>query len=523
MELGGMVVLLFGVAAAVAIVARILRIPYTVALVAAGGLLGAARVVAVPVLTKDLLFALFLPGLLFEAAYHMEAEDFWRDRFTILSLALPGVAVAVLLTAALLGPALALAGVRIALGWNVAFLFAALIAATDPISVVSLFRTLGAPRRLAVLIEGESLVNDGTAAVFFTVALAFLLNAEPNTAYFAFDAVYQIGGGIIVGGMIGIACAHVITRLDDGMLEITVTTIAAYGSFIAGERLQVSGVIATVTAGLLSGNRETRRGMRPSTRLAVTAFWEYVAFALNSLVFLLIGFQVRLGTLAAAWKPILAAYVVVTMVRSVVIFGFDRLRPGRERLPRGWSTMLVWGGLRGALSMVLALSIPPSVPQRDFLVTLTYGVVALSILLQGLTISPLMSWLGIGNRHQRRADAERARADLSSARAAAEEIDHMREVQGISPGARQELSREYEQRIEAAEAQLGKLGDEGAGVPGALSRARRYLLLVEKDQVLDAFRMGAMSEEVRDRVLLDIDVRWAAAEAEVQELPADGA
>ena len=163
MEPGGLVVLLFGVAAVVAIAARSLRIPYTVALVAAGGLLGAARVVAVPVLTKDLLFAVFLPGLLFEAAYHMEAEDFWRDRFTIMSLAFPGVAVAVLLTALGLGPALSLAGVGTALGWKAGLLFAALIAATDPISVVALFRTLGAPRRLAVLVEGESLVNDGTA------------------------------------------------------------------------------------------------------------------------------------------------------------------------------------------------------------------------------------------------------------------------------------------------------------------------------------------------------------------------
>ena len=189
------------------------------------------------------------------------------------------------------------------------------------------------------------------------------------------------------------------------MLAVALTTLAAYGSFIAGERVQASGVIATVTAGLLAGTQSARASLRPSTRLAVTVFWEYVAFALNSMVFLLIGFQVRPASLIAAWKPILAVYLLVVVVRAAIVFSVAAFRPSDEALPPSWSALLVWGGLRGALAMVLALSIPASIPEREFLVALTYGVVALSILVQGLTITPLLTWLGLGKRVVRASEA----------------------------------------------------------------------------------------------------------------------
>jgi CPA1 family monovalent cation:H+ antiporter len=401
MEPGELVVLLFGIAVAVTIAARAARIPYTIALVVAGIVLGAAQVLVVPALTKELLFAVFLPGLLYEAAYHMDAESFWNDRSTIFSLAVPGVAVSVLLTTIALGPVLQMAGVTAPVGWKAALLFSALIAATDPISIVPIFRSLGAPARLALLIEGESLVNDGTAAVFFTIAVSMIVGAAPATASLVVDAIYAVGAGIIVGAIIGLTCTRFMRRLDDDMLAIALTTLAAYGAFIAGEKVQASGVIAAVTAGLLSGTQSARASLRPSTRRAVTLFWEYVAFALNAMVFLLIGFQVRPATLLAAWKPILATYLLVIVVRGAIVYGVAAFRPRSEALPASWSALLVWGGLRGALAMVLALSIPASVPGREFLVTLTYGVVALSILVQGLTITPLLRWLGLDDRDSR--------------------------------------------------------------------------------------------------------------------------
>src|SRR5512143_515351 len=218
MTLSGSIILLLLVAAAVALAARRLRVPYTVALVVAGLLLSASPLLHPPALTKELLFAVFLPGLLFEAAFHLEAEEFWRNRLTIFSLALPAVVLATLLTARALVFSLRLVG--IALAWGPAFVFATLIAATDPIAVVALVRTLGAPVRLGVLIEGESLLNDGTAAVSFAAATAYVLGSQPNTASLAFDFIYAIGAAILIGGAIGLAIGRLLGWVDDVMVMI---------------------------------------------------------------------------------------------------------------------------------------------------------------------------------------------------------------------------------------------------------------------------------------------------------------
>ena len=162
-------VMLFAVATAVALVARWIKVPYTVALVVAGLVLGSARVIDPPHLTKELLYAVFLPGLVFEAAFHLDAQKFWQNKLAIHALAIPGVAAAIGLTAILLQPVASALHFVDGFGMRHALVFAALIAATDPIAVVALFKSLGAPKRLTVLVEGESLLNDGTAVVFFTL------------------------------------------------------------------------------------------------------------------------------------------------------------------------------------------------------------------------------------------------------------------------------------------------------------------------------------------------------------------
>lgn len=171
--------------------------------------------------------------------------------------------------------------------------FGALIASTDPIAVVGLFKSLGAPKRLAVLVEGESLLNDGTAVVLFTLILGIAQGQEVSTGAAVLDFVKVVGMGVLIGVAMGFAVSKVIQRVEEPMIEITLTTIAAYGSFVAAEQLHYSGVIATVTAGMICGNYAVRTGMGPTTRIAVESFWEYVAFALNSIVFLLIGFEVH--------------------------------------------------------------------------------------------------------------------------------------------------------------------------------------------------------------------------------------
>lgn len=393
MPLSGSIIVLLLVAAVVALVAPRARVPYTVALVVAGLLLSAVPIVHPPPLTKELLFAVFLPGLLFEASVQLEADEFWRNRVIIFSLALPAVVISTVIVAAALVLLFPLIGAP--LGWGPAFVFATLIAATDPIAVVALVRTLGAPIRLAVLIEGESLLNDGTAAVSFTTAVAVVLGGQPGVATLAFEFAYAIVIAILLGGAIGLLTRKLLTWLDDAMVMISVTTAAAYGSFLIAETMHASGVIAAVTAGLLSGTEAVKRAIAPESRAVLRAFWDYVAFALNSIVFLLIGFQAGVSTLLEAWRIIAVAFVVVTVTRIVVTYAVVHTVANAEAFPRRWTPVLAWSGLRGSLAMVLALSLPAEMVQRDEIVAMTIGVVVLSILIQGMTVRPLLRRLGL--------------------------------------------------------------------------------------------------------------------------------
>jgi CPA1 family monovalent cation:H+ antiporter len=388
-------ILLFAVATAVAIASRRLKIPYTVALVLAGLGLGATQIVPGVHLTKDLLYSVFLPGLVFEAAFHLKLSEFRENARMIFGLAVPGVLVAIGATATLLITSSSLTQVANGFGWSHALVFAALIAATDPIAVVALFKTVGAPRRLTLLIEAESLVNDGTTIVLFTIVYE-AVSGGGGAARGVLEFIEVVGLGLVVGAAVGFAASRLIATVDDAMIEIALTMIAAYGSFVAAEALHSSGVIATVAAGMVCGNFGAPRGMTPAVRVAVESFWEYVAFALNSLVFLLIGLEVPVSRLMLEWRPILLAFIAVLGGRAFVVFlTSSLLRWTREAVPWRWSLVLTWGGLRGALSMVLALALDPSFSQRDIIVSMTFGVVLLSIVVQGTTTEPLLRALGL--------------------------------------------------------------------------------------------------------------------------------
>ena len=394
--------LLFTAATAVALVARRLRIPYTVGLVLAGLALGALHPDYGIHLTKKLLYAVFLPGLLFEAAYNLDFSEFRRSTWTIFWLAVPGVLAAIGATSALLVASSHVTHATNGWGWSHALVFSALIAATDPIAVVAVFRSLGAPKRLGVLTEGESLVNDGTAIVLFTIISASVTSGGgPDVAGAALEFIKVAGLGLVAGGGLAFLTSHITRSVDDPMIEITLTTVTAYGSFALAEHFHVSGVIATVAGGMVYGSYGAPRGMTATTRVALESFWAYVAFALNSLVFLLIGLEVRVGALVAAWAPIVIAFAAVLAGRLLVVFTVSALvRSTPERVPWQWSVILTWGGLRGALSMVLALALPEDFSRRTLVVTMTFGVVLLSILVQGTTVGPLLRALGLsGDGH----------------------------------------------------------------------------------------------------------------------------
>ena len=505
---------LFSVATGVAVIARRFKLPYTVALVVAGLTLGSADAFEPPHLTKELLYAVFLPGLLFEAAFALEFKKFWANKVAISTLALPGLVVAIALTAVILVPVVN--GLHFVDTFTVleGLVFASVIAATDPIAVVGLFKSLGAPKRLAVLVEGESLLNDGTAVVVFTLVLGVALGGPLSVPMAILDFVRVVGMGVLIGGAVGYASSLVIQKVDDPMIEITVTTIAAYGSFVAAEYFHFSGVIAVVVSGMLCGNYAAKTGMSPSTRVAVASFWEYLAFALNSLVFLLIGFQVKVDALAAAWKPILVAYLAVTVGRSLVIGGVALLLSRtKEAMPKSWAAVLTWGGLRGGLSMVLVLGLPVGMPHREIIQTMTFGVVILSILVQGMSMGPLLSWLKLVGQLPGEGQYDRLKGSLRASSAALEELDKMEREGAISKVTAAGLKQSYQERLEATRKAVGELHLKAEDLAEAERRsALRRALTAEKDALLDERRAGRISAENLEKLLGDVDSRLVDAQ-----------
>ncbi|MBU2828943.1 cation:proton antiporter [Acidithiobacillus ferriphilus] len=510
---------LFVAASLLAVVANRLRIPYTVALVLGGLLLGTLHLFPTPVLTHDLLFSIFLPGLVFESAYHLSASALWRDRLAIFGLAVPGVLTSIVVTAFVFLWTSRylpdLAAMTMPLG--VALVFGATVAATDPISVVAIFRELQAPQRLTFLVESESLLNDGTAIVFFTLFLAIAMGKPVTASALAVKFLAVVGGGVLIGAIVGWLSSEVIKRVNDGMVEITFTILAAYGSFLVAMQLGYSGVISTVVAGLICGNYGAKRGMAPSVRLAVNTFWEYIGFALNSLVFLLVGLTIRLPDLLRIWPLVIAAYVAITIARGAVIYSMGALLSrSRARMPWSWNFVLIWGGIRGALSMVLVLSLPQHFPFREMLINLVFGVVLLTILIQGLSISPVARALGVLSRRHLPADFEMQRMRLTLAQMGGREVDRLRQEGVLDPQALDALATHYSQESEDAKDRLSKLdiADEDR-FRTEFSRLYRRLLTMQKQRLLDARQESLIGHENFERLTADIDAGLLEVETNI--------
>jgi monovalent cation:H+ antiporter, CPA1 family len=376
------------VSALVAMLSRRLHLPYTVGLVLAGMALYFSHIYLKWHLSKDLIFTVFLPPLVFEAALFINWKKFKKDLPVIALLATLGVALAAAVTAA---------GMHFVLDWDwgSAIIFGILIAATDPVSVIATFKEAQVHGRLRLLIEAESLLNDGTAAVAFVAALAILAGAHQNPVSIAGSLLWTITGGVTVGAAVAFVLMLLAGRTPDYLVEITFTMLAAYGSFLLAEHYHFSGVLATLTAGLVVGNYRSSTSISNAGRQTLGPFWEFAAFVANSLIFLLIGAQEAQQHFTGIWLPLLVAIALVTLGRAVAIYPIcaaflkTRLRVGFMH-----QHILFWGGLRGALALALALALPEQMPNRDAVITVTFAVVAFSVFAQGLTMTPLLRKLG---------------------------------------------------------------------------------------------------------------------------------
>lgn len=367
----------------VAMLSRRLALPYSAGLVVAGLALALLPFHAGLRLSRDLIFSILLPPLIFEAAMTLDWAGFRRELPATVLLAFPGVMIAAALVAV---------GAHWLIGWSwiAAALFGILIAATDPVSVIALFREIGVEPRLALLVEAESLLNDGAAAVGFAVLVAVVGGAPASAGSVALALAWSIGGGLLVGLAIAGALMLLVWRTEDHLVEVTLTALAAYGSFLVAEQVGASGVLASLAAGLVVGNIGWTRSLSAAGREHVRGFWDFAAFLANSIIFILIGGAGARMPLVPLAFVCVSAIVLALAGRALAVYPLAALlAPTRLRIDARYQHMLFWGGLRGALALALALALPETVPERGEMLVAAFAVVAFSILAQGLT----MPWL----------------------------------------------------------------------------------------------------------------------------------
>lgn len=381
--------LILSVATLVAMLTRRIGMPYAVGLVLAGFALALTPLGSKLELTPALIMEVFLPPLIFEASLQIS----WRPFKCELPLLLLLVTVGVVLAAALVA-----AGMHYFVGWGWlgAAFFGVLIAATDPVSVIAAFKELRVDHRLHLLVESESLLNDGVAALGFALLLGIAAGSDLGPMTIGVSLLKIAVGGVVCGIAVAGGLLLIAGRTDDKLVELSLTMLAAYGSFLLADHFHMSGVLATLAAGIVFGNRGLAHTITSNGRDAVLGFWEFAAFLANSFVFILIGNAEASPVLLTAIPLAILATLLSLAGRAVTIYPLS-LAFARTRLAISWpyQHVLFWGGLRGALALALALAVPRNIPERAAIIAAAFLVVAFSIIVQGLTMPVLIRRLGL--------------------------------------------------------------------------------------------------------------------------------
>jgi CPA1 family monovalent cation:H+ antiporter len=374
-------------AAVVGMLAWRIRLPYPVALVVCGVVAEETHLVSLPQLDPRVLLFVFLPPLLFDAAFRLDATELRSAARSVVLLAVPGTVA----TAAVVGGVLALV---LHVPLTTSFLFGSIVAATDPVAVIAVFRGLNTPARLAVIVEGESLINDGVAITLYTVAMGLVTADGANVLGALTMFGREVIGGVGIGIVLGLIASRLTATIDDHLIEMTLSTALAYGSYLIAQSLETSGALACVAAGLIHGSYGREIGMSEHNRRLLDDLWEYFGFVANALVFLLVGFTANLASLAALIWPVAVSILAVLGARLLVILGPPLVRAGQITSP-GERAVLIWGGLRGALTITLALALPPELPDRQLLIGMAFGVVLFSLVIQGVSLPFLIKRAGL--------------------------------------------------------------------------------------------------------------------------------
>ena len=512
------VVLLLSLAALIAIVIRRIRFPYTVALVLVGLLLSLISNPLQIDVSSDLILAILVPPLLFEATLQIKWEKFRKDLVPILLLAILGTFVSTIIVGEIVTwvldvPLLA------------ALAFGAMISATDPVAVIAFFRNLGVSKRLQLLVEGESLLNDGIAIVLFNMAIAFAISGiDPTVEGFSLVSTgvvtfFRVAlGGLVVGLVLGFFTSYVILKnVDDNLIETTTTVALALGAYVLAESLHVSGILAVVAAGLMVGNIGMQN-TSPTTRLTLENFWEFAAFLANSLVFLLLGLEIEINQLGPNIIPIIVAVLAVLFSRAIVVYGitgtysyFARLQ---QKIPMSYRHVMFWGGLRGAISLALALTLTGEVFGVVFaneIKVMTFGVVLFTLLVQGTTIENLILRLGLARRPEHLVEYERRQARLFALGAGLDEINRLGREGILFRDVWNAVLAVYNEEInESKHAVRDHLEAHPEIEQDLFIQARTEALRAERSAITDAMQSDLISEDIHEEITKEVDEQLAA-------------
>jgi len=536
----------------VAIAIRWVKLPYTIALVIVGLMVGWLGEFWMPeeieltgLLTAETIFFILLPPLLFEGACAMHIQKLKQNWRPISLLAIPGV----ILNTAIIGIICwKFVWADTEHGLLYGLLLGSILAATDPVSVLALVKTLGAPKRLSVLIEGESLFNDGTAIVLFNILLATTL-AVVSGVDVSLMSIITAGLSefllvVFVGAIAGLLCGlfanWLLHQSEDHLVEIAITLALAFGAFLLAEMMHGSGVISVVVAGLLVGNHGVKEGMTPTARIGMHHFWEVLAFLVNSVLFLLIGYELQS---VFAWDAhvfhLAAVGIGAALVARLVVFPLTTLANIQNPNPvsNRWQIAMWWGGLRGSIPIALLLLIshvvnhPPEFEYMGEMITggqitvfddmliIAFSVVLFSLVFQGLTMKPVLRRLGIsGAPAEAEVRYEVALAAVIGSRAALRRLSVLNTQGLISDDDKATLAEPYRVRVRESESKILELSEANVVHSARVERARRDLIAAQMEALLDAERSGTISSVVASDVLDGLDKALGESEFIQEEI-----
>ncbi|MGE5659098.1 MAG: cation:proton antiporter [Actinomycetota bacterium] len=502
-ELVIILIVLLMMATVVALVTQRLRIPYVTGLVLAG--LPITDVLSRRIgLDPSLVLNLFLPILIFEAAINTDISRLRSTFKPIALLAGPGSIFSSAIIAVL---------VKFGLGltWIPAWLIGVILANTDTVSMIAVFKEIRVPSRLSTIVEGETLFNDAAALVLFNLILVVYATGSLTVVAGVKELLVVALGGGLVGGILGYLSLPIFVRLHDPLSSLLLTVALALGTFQIGQFLGVSGAVAVVIAGLIFGNLGLSQSSSASDRITLLSFWEYAGFGVNTFIFLLIGIEINPVTL---WKILPSILFVILAYQLGRILSVYLLLAGLKwfdrPIPLRWQHVLFLGNIKGSLSMALALSIPLTLTGRDDIIALVFGAVLFSLVGQGLSLPWFVKRLNISRVSDVMQEAGQLQIQLIAAKAAQDELDSLLKSGVLPKAVYEELWASYQARVAKSERVLRDLYNQHRagqleGDRSGLDAIRRRLLLAEKGAVSEALRKRIVPEDLVEPYIKDLD------------------